>query len=103
MRITKFDIVKFLDSEEAMAEYLAAVLEEKDHDLFLIALNDVAKAKGIAGLAEATGLNRVSLYKTLSPGAKPRFDTIMKITEALGVPLTCHRPAVSVEQVDQEV
>jgi len=60
----------------------------------LVALADVAKARGIAQLAKDTGLGRESLYKTLSPGAKPRFDTIMKITKALGIPLTV-KPALA--------
>jgi len=39
-------------------------------------------------LAKDTGLSRASLYKTLSPGNKPLFETIVKITNALGVPLS---------------
>jgi len=62
-------------------------MEEEKPDVFLAALSDVAKARGIAQLAKDTGLGRESLHKTLSPGAKPHFDTIMKITKALGVPL----------------
>ncbi len=88
MKLSKFDAVEYLDSEEMMAEYLTAAMEDENPDVFLAALSDVAKARGIAQLAKDTGLGRESLYKTLSPGAKPRFDTIMKITKALGVPLT---------------
>jgi probable addiction module antidote protein len=87
VKISKFDVVEYLDSEEMMAEYLTAAMEEENPDVFLAALADVAKARGIAQLAKDTGLGRESLYKTLAPGAKPRFDTIMKITKALGVPL----------------
>lgn len=85
--MSKFDAVEYLDSKEMMVEYLAAAMEDENPDLFLAALADVAKARGIAQLAKDTGLGRESLYKSLSPGAKPRFDTIMKITRALGVPL----------------
>jgi len=70
-----------------MAAYLAAAMEDSNPDVFLAALSDVARARGMAQLAKDTGLGRESLYKTLSPGSKPRFDTIMKITRALGVPL----------------
>ena len=87
VKVSKFDAVDYLDSEEMMAEYLMAALEEENPDVFLAALSDVAKARGIAQLAKDTGLGRESLYKSLAPGAKPRFDTIMKITNALGVPL----------------
>jgi len=71
-----------------IAEYLAAAMEDPNPDVFLVALADVAKARGIAQLAKDTGLGRESIYKTLSPGGKPRFETITKITRALGVPLT---------------
>ncbi len=97
VKVSKFDAVDYLDSEEMMAEYLIAALEADDTDIFLNALSNVAKARGIAQLAKDTGLGRESLYKSLAPGAKPRFDTIMKITKALGVPLavkpeTVHHP-----------
>lgn len=86
--LSKFDAVDYLDSEETMAEYLAAAMEDDNPDVFLMALADVAKARGMAQLAKDTGLGRESLYKSLAPGAKPRFETIMKITKALKVPLT---------------
>ena len=94
VKVSKFDAVQYLDSEEMMAEYLTAAMEDPNPDVFLAALADVAKARGIAQLAKDTGLGRESLYKTLSPGAKPRFDTIMKITRALGVPLVANSESV---------
>jgi probable addiction module antidote protein len=87
MKITKFDVTDHLDNEEVIAEYLAVALEDSDPNVFLVALGDVAKARGMAQLAKDSGLSRESLYKTLAPGAKPRFETIMKITKALGVPM----------------
>jgi probable addiction module antidote protein len=89
-RITKFDAVQYLDSDEMMTAYLEAAMEDQNPDVFLAALADVAKARGIAQLSKDTGLGRESLYKTLAPGAKPRFETIMKITKSLGIPLTVH-------------
>jgi probable addiction module antidote protein len=87
MKITKFDVTEHLDNEEVVAEYLAAAMEDSDSSVFLAALADVAKARGMAQLAKDSGLSRESLYKTLAPGAKPRFETIIKITKALGVPM----------------
>jgi probable addiction module antidote protein len=87
MKITRFDVTDHLDNEEVIAEYLAAAMEDPDPNVFLAALGDVAKARGMAQLAKNSGLSRESLYKTLAPGAKPRFETIMKITKALGVPI----------------
>jgi len=87
LKISKFDAVDYLDSEKMIAEYLTAAMEVENTDVLPAALAYVAKARAIAMLEKDTGLGRESLYKTLSPGAKPRFDTIMKITKALGVPL----------------
>jgi probable addiction module antidote protein len=84
----EFDAACYLDDEETMAEYLAACLEDPNPDVFLAALGDVAKARGIARLAKDTGLGRESLYKTFSPGKKPHFETILKITKAMGVSLS---------------
>lgn len=83
-----FDVAEHLDSQEMVAEYLAATLEDGDADEFIAALSDVARARGMSQLAKESGLSRESLYKTLSPGSKPRFETIRKIASALGVPLT---------------
>ena len=81
------DPARYLASEEAIAEYITAVLETEDADLLLLALGDVARAKGMAQVAKDSGLGRESLYKALTPGAKPRFDTIIKVARALGVRL----------------
>jgi len=53
----------------------------------MAAVGDVAKARGMATIARDSGLGRESLYKALAPGAKPRFDTIMKVLQALGLKL----------------
>ena len=82
-----FDVAEFLDDEETIRAYLAEVLREGDQDEFLEALNDVARARGIAELARQTGLGRESLYKTLSKGSKPRFETIQKILAAFNLVL----------------
>lgn len=88
MNYTKFDVVDYLDSEEAIAGYLTAILEENDPDLLIAALGDIARARGMAKLAEDSGLNRESLYKALRPGAKPRFDTVCRIMAALNLKIS---------------
>lgn len=85
---TKFDAVRYLDNEAAIAEYLNAALEADDVEIILAALSDVARARGVAQLAKDAGLGRESLYKALTPGAKPRYETVMKLLCALGVKLT---------------
>lgn len=87
-KLVPFDAAKYLTDDEAVAEYMNAVLESEDAELLLLALGDVARARGMAQVAKAAGLGRESLYKALTPGAKPRFDTVLKVARALGVRLT---------------
>ena len=87
LNLSPFDASDYLDSEEVIAEYLTAALEDPDPDAFLVAMQDVAKARGIANVAATAGLGRESLYKALKPGAQPRFDTVRRLLEALGVKL----------------
>ncbi|BFR48715.1 putative addiction module antidote protein [Nitratidesulfovibrio sp. HK-II] len=86
-KIARFDAAEFLDSEEAIAEYLSAALEDPNPDVFLAAVADVAKARGMSQLAKDSGLGRESLYKALAPGAQPRYGTIVKLLGAMGVSL----------------
>jgi probable addiction module antidote protein len=83
-----FDTSEFLDNEEVIAEYLTAALEDPNPDVFLAAVSQVAKARGMSSIAASTGLGRESLYKALTPGAKPRYDTVMKVLQGLGVKLS---------------
>lgn len=87
-KFTKFDAADYLDSDETIAAYISAVLEENNPEAFLDALKTVARAKGMTQLANDTGLGRESLYKALAPGAKPRYDTVLKIVNALGITLS---------------
>lgn len=84
----KFDAADYLDSEEAIAEYLTAALEDPDPDVFLTALADVARVRGMSAIAQSAGVGRESLYKALAPGAKPRYDTVFKVLHGLGVKLS---------------
>ena len=86
-KLKKFDAADYLDNEETIAEYLTAALEDENPDVFLAAISDVAKVRGMASIAKTTGLGRESLYKALAPGAKPRYETIVKVLHGLGVKL----------------
>ncbi len=86
-RFTPFDAADYLDDEESIAAYLSATLAEDDPEMFLGALKTVARARGMTQLAKDCGIGRESLYKALAPGAKPRYDTILKVVRALGVTL----------------
>jgi probable addiction module antidote protein len=86
-QLLPFDMTTLLDSDEAVSEYLNQVLEDGDSDELIRALGYIAKAKGMAMIAKESGLGRESLYKALAPGAKPRFETVLKVIRALGVKL----------------
>lgn len=76
------------DGRQNHAAILTEALADPDPEAFLVAVRTAARARGMTKLAIETGLGRESLYKALSPGAKPRYDTILKIVNALGVTLT---------------
>ena len=90
--LERFEASDYLDSEEVIAEYLTLALEDPDPDAFLVAVRDIAKARGMATIAEKSGLGRESLYKTLRPGAQPRFETMRRLLDALGVKLGAVAP-----------
>ena len=87
-KFAPFDAADYLTNEETIAEYLTAALEDPNPDMFLVAVRDVARARGMTQLAKDAGLGRESLYTALSPGAKPRHETIQKIVRALGIKLS---------------
>jgi len=82
---TTFDAAAYLDNDVVIAEYLSAAVEDANPDVFIAALGDVAKARGMAQIAKGAGLGRESLYKALSVGAHPRYETISAVLNALGV------------------
>jgi probable addiction module antidote protein len=84
-KISNFDVSEYLNNEESIAAYLSAIVEEGDPKLLLSAISDIAKARGMAKIASDSGLGRESLYKALNSEAKPRFDTILRVLNSLGV------------------
>jgi probable addiction module antidote protein len=82
-----WDAAEHLETEEDMAAYLEAALEEGDATLVAAALGDIARAKGMAQIARKAGLGRESLYKALSPEGNPEFATVLKVVRALGLRL----------------
>lgn len=84
---TPWDPAEHLGTEEDMAAYLEAALDDGDPALVAAALGDIARAKGMTQVAREAGLGRESLYKALSPAGNPEFATIMKVVSALGLKL----------------
>jgi len=87
MKFAPFKAEDYLDNEVVVAEYLTAALEDPNPEVFLRAMSNVAKARGMGDVAKRSGLGRESLYKALAPGAKPRYETVRKLMDALGVKL----------------
>lgn len=92
-----FDAVDQLDNDEVIAAYLSAAMEDENPDILLVALLDVAKARGMARVASDAGLGRESLYKALAAGAKPRFETVAAVLRALGIKLVA-RPRAPIRK-----
>ncbi len=86
-----WDASEHLETEEHMAAYLEAALEEGDPALVAAALGDIVRAKGMAQIARKAGLGRESLYKALSPEGNPEFATVLKVVRALGLRLHATR------------
>jgi len=85
--LPEFDPASYLDNEESIAVYLTGILEANGAALLASALGDIARARGMAEIAKATGITREALYKALRPDSAPRFDTIYRVCAALGVRL----------------
>jgi probable addiction module antidote protein len=82
-----WDPAEHLETDEDMAAYLEAALEDGDPNLVAAALGDIARAKGMTQIAREAGLGRESLYKALSPEGNPEFATVLKVVRALGLRL----------------
>ena len=84
-KITEWNILDYLKTEEDIANYLEAALEENDIEYFLIALGNVAKARSINKIAKEIGVGRESLYKSFSGARRPNVETVFKAIDALGL------------------
>ena len=83
-----YDTAEYLASEEAIAAYIDAVLEDGDPALIAHALGTVARARGMSQIAREAGLSRESLYRALSAEGNPEFGTVLRVLKALGLRLT---------------
>ena len=88
--LSKFDVVDYLKTEADIAGYLTAVLEDGDPALFVAAIGDIARAKGMTDIAKKSGVTRESLYRALKIEARPRFETVARVIHALGMKLSVH-------------
>ncbi|MCA9923804.1 MAG: putative addiction module antidote protein [Anaerolineales bacterium] len=75
-----------LNPEEAAA-YLNAALEENDQEIFLLALRDIAEARGFSQVAQDTLLNRENLYRMLSSAGNPQLSSLNTLLKSIGLRL----------------
>jgi len=88
IKLKAFDAADYLSSEEDMQAYLQVAREDGEPKLLAAALGDIAKARGMAQLADDTGLSRESLYKSLSGERAPSSETLFKVMKSLGFKLS---------------
>ena len=86
LKLTPLNPVDMLRDDE-IAGFLTEAYQDDDPAVFIIALGDVVKHRGVAELARQTGLNRESLYKAFNGKVQPRWDTVHRLLKALGVKL----------------
>lgn len=82
-----FDVAEHLETQEDIKYFLQAATEDGTPEEFIHALNTAARAMGMTEIAKQAGVTRASLYKSLAEGGNPHFDTIYKVTKALGCKL----------------
>ncbi|WP_311589817.1 addiction module antidote protein [Varibaculum massiliense] len=92
INISSWDASEYLESEDDIAAYLNAALEDGNPAILQAALGDVAKARGMSAIARQAGLGRESLYKSLSLEGNPSWATITKVLDALGLQLEIKSP-----------
>ncbi|UUM20938.1 addiction module antidote protein [Mycoavidus sp. SF9855] len=93
-KFTRYDTAEYLKTDEDIAAYFDAVLEENDPQLAVQALGTIARAKGMSQIAQETGLARESLYRALSDTGNPEFATVFKVIRALGLQLHASLPPI---------
>ncbi|WP_103063757.1 addiction module antidote protein [Actinomyces qiguomingii] len=88
MSLIRRDAADYLDDDDAIIAYLNEAAAQDDPKLLQAALGDIARAKGMSGIAEQVGVGRESLYKSLSDTGNPSFQTVARVVRALGGRIT---------------
>jgi len=87
-KLTAFDPAEGLTSDEAIAAFMAEAFASEDVGYIAHALGVVARAKGMAQIAQETGLSREQLYRSFSESGNPTLKTTLAVMKALGIELT---------------
>ena len=86
-KIAAFNPFDYMDNQEEINAFLRECLEDEDPSVFVSALGHLVKKHGVTDIAEVTGLSRESLYKTFNGKTQPKWNTIFKVTNAIGLHL----------------
>ncbi|MBM4179268.1 MAG: putative addiction module antidote protein [Ignavibacteria bacterium] len=88
LNLRKVEIRQLLQSDEDIALFLDEAYQEGGSELFMNCLEIIVREVGMSIISEKSGLGKESLYKTLRPGKKPRFEIMVKILDSLGLTYT---------------
>jgi len=86
-QLTEFNPFEFMDTQEEINEFLMDCYQDDDPTIFVIALGQLVKLHGVTNVAEQSGLNRESMYKTFNGKTQPKWDTIVRVLKTLHVNL----------------
>ncbi|WP_435236381.1 addiction module antidote protein [Psychromonas sp. PT13] len=84
---TPFNPFDYMDTQDEINDFLRECLEDDDPNVFVSALGHLVKSHGVTDVAEVTGLSRESLYKTFNGKTQPKWSTIFKVSNAIGLHL----------------
>ena len=87
-KITRWDILDYLDNEKSIAAYLQVALDENNPAGLVGAIGDIVRARGINNMAEEIGVSREGLYKSFSGNRKPNIETVFNALDKLGMRIT---------------
>ena len=91
-KFTPYDPAEDLGTDEAIAVFMAEAFKTNDVAYISHALGVVARAKGMAEIANQTGLSREQLYRSFSAKGNPTLKTTLAVMKALGIELTAKVP-----------
>ncbi len=103
LKLRRFDPANYLEDDEDLSIFLTDALESGHTGVVLDALSVAARVKGMTEVAEKAGLGRESLYKALKDGASPRFDTVLRVIQALGLKLVVAQASKTDDETNEDV
>jgi probable addiction module antidote protein len=86
-KVTPFNPFDYMETQEEINHFLRDCLADDDSSVFVSALGHLVKKHGVADVSAVTGLSRESLYKTFNGKTQPKWNTIFKVANAIGLHL----------------